>query len=323
LVVSTHSSHIAHECEFEDLRYFRRKAALNVDDVPTSGVVNLSEIFGKQDETAKFVTRYLRATHCDLFFADAAIFIEGAAERMMIPHFIRENFPELNQRYLTLLEVSGSHAHRFRPLIENLGLTTLIISDIDAAENTSSKPSQSIAPGLGQVTRNATLKTWIPGKESIDELLGLSASDKIKHYADDNFSVSVACQFPIKVILNAAAGQVDITANTFEDALVYENIDLFKTLDGDSGLIRKFKEALNQHKTPAGLSQVMFNELKTGSKAEFALELLFQKEPKVFKAPAYIHEGLEWLQSEVCRKEKEALDMGLKKASSPLQKEAA
>lgn len=121
LVVSTHSSHIAHECDFECLRYFRRRSAANPGDVPTSDVINLSEVFGKQDKTAKFVTRYLRAAHCDLFFADAAIFIEGAAERMLIPHFIRENFPQLNQRYLTLLEVGGSHAHRFQPLIEHLG----------------------------------------------------------------------------------------------------------------------------------------------------------------------------------------------------------
>lgn len=264
LVVSMHSSHIAHECEFECLRYFRRKSAIDIGDVPTSAVINLSEVFGKQDETAKFVTRYLRAAHCDLFFADAAIFIEGAAERMMIPHFIRENFSELNQRYLTLLEVGGSHAHRFRPLIEHLGLATLIISDIDAAENTGNKPSQPIASGSGQVTRNATLKTWIPEKDAIDELLGLPASDKIKHYTDENFSVRVAYQLPVKAVLDTATGQVDIAANTFEDALVYENIDLFKTMDGD-GLIKKFKEALNQNKTPADLTKAMFDALKSGN----------------------------------------------------------
>lgn len=322
LVVSTHSSHIAHECDFECLRYFRRKVAANVGDIPTSAVINLSEVFGKQDETAKFVTRYLRAAHCDLFFADAAIFIEGAAERMMIPHFIRKNFPELNQRYLTLLEVGGSHAHRFRPLIEHLGLTTLVISDIDAAENTGNKPSQPIAQGAAQVSRNATMKTWIPSKEAIDELLALPATNKIKHYTDENFSVRVAYQCSVKVTLDPAAGQIDITANTFEDALVYENIDLFKTLDGD-GLIKKVKDALNQHKTPAALITAMFDALRTGSKAEFALELLYKEAPEAFKVPTYIREGLEWLQGQVCKQEKEAPKTDAKKASKPSQKEAA
>ena len=68
LVVSTHSSHIAHECEFECLRYFRRKPAIDIGDVPTSVVINLSEVFGKQDETAKFVTRYLRAARLRFIF---------------------------------------------------------------------------------------------------------------------------------------------------------------------------------------------------------------------------------------------------------------
>lgn len=324
LVVSTHSSHIAHECEFECLRYFRRKPATEAGDVPTSVVINLSEVFGKkQDETAKFVTRYLRAAHCDLFFADAAIFIEGAAERMMVPHFIREDFPELNQRYLTLLEVGGSHAHRFRPLIEHLGLATLIISDIDAAENAGKKPSCSIALGKGQVTRNATLKSWIPEKEAIDDLLRLPSFEKVKNYTGENFAVRVAYQFPVKVILDPAVGEVDIAANTFEDALVYENIDLFKTLEGD-GLIGKFKEAINQHKTPADLSNAMFSALKSGSKAELALELLF-KEPNIFKVPAYIREGLEWLQSQICRKENESLVVGTKKdgPSSASKKDVA
>ncbi len=67
LIVSTHSSHIAHECEFSWLRYFRRLPAAAPGQVPTSAVINLTEVFGTDDETKRFVTRYLRATHCDLF----------------------------------------------------------------------------------------------------------------------------------------------------------------------------------------------------------------------------------------------------------------
>lgn len=307
LIVSTHSSHVTHECDFECLRYFRRKQALIPGDVPTSAVINLSEVFGKQqDDTAKFVTRYLRAAHCDLFFADAAIFIEGAAERIMIPHFIREHFPKLNQRYLTLLEIGGSHAHRFKPLIEHLGLSTLIISDIDAAENTKCKSSQPIARGSDQVTRNTTLSSWIPATEKIDKLLDMSNLEKIKDYSDKGFSVRVAYQSPISLILDNSDNQVEIVANTFEDALAYENIDIFKNLDGN-GLIRTFKKILNENKTPESLNKSMFFALKAGNKAEFALELLFLKEPKIFQVPSYIREGLEWLQEQICKEEKEII----------------
>ena len=69
LVVSTHSSHIAHESDSSSLRYFRRLPAGFVETVPVpvSSVINLSEVFGGEDATARFVRRYLKTTHCDQF----------------------------------------------------------------------------------------------------------------------------------------------------------------------------------------------------------------------------------------------------------------
>jgi predicted ATP-dependent endonuclease of OLD family len=99
--------------------------------MPVAAVINLSTVFGTDDETRRFVRRYLRATHCDLFFADAAILVEGTAERMLVPHFIAHQRHRLHCCYITLLEVNGSHAHRLRPLIEALGLLSLIVADLD------------------------------------------------------------------------------------------------------------------------------------------------------------------------------------------------
>jgi len=96
LVVSTHSSHIAHEVDFAHMRYFRRHPAHNSEETPSSTVISLSEVFGTQNETARFVSRYLQATHSDLFFADGAILVEGAAERMLVPHFIRNHYEKLH-----------------------------------------------------------------------------------------------------------------------------------------------------------------------------------------------------------------------------------
>ena len=59
LVVSTHSSHIAHEIKFTSLRYFKRQPA-EKHGVPFSTVVNLSKTFGAEDDTTKFAIRYLK-----------------------------------------------------------------------------------------------------------------------------------------------------------------------------------------------------------------------------------------------------------------------
>lgn len=306
LVVSTHSSHIAHECEFDCLRYFRRLPAVNSGDVPISIVVNLSTVFGdKNDETQKFVTRYLKTTHCDLFFADAAILVEGPAERMLVPHFIHDHFEKLNQSYITLLEIGGSHAHRLRPLIEHLGLVTLIITDLDSAEPTGHHSVKHPARGEKLITRNATLKTWLPEKELIDELLDVPVSAKVKKN-DDFFSIRVAYQSPVLIQINDSQDSEEALSNTFEDALIFENLSIFKDLKGD-GLIKKFKDAIAENQTPADLGQAMFQILKKIKKAEFALELLYAQEPKALKVPMYISEGLTWLQYQLEKKQLEIL----------------
>lgn len=115
LIVSTHSSYLAHEVEFENLRYFRRKRATSQSEAPTAKIVNLRSTFGtKANETAKYVARYLKTTHCDLFFANGVILVEGAAERMLVPHFIKQNFKKLSTSYISILEINGAHAHRLK-----------------------------------------------------------------------------------------------------------------------------------------------------------------------------------------------------------------
>ena len=123
MVVSTHSSHIAHECDFDSLRYFRRLPG-GANSIPTSCVVNLGNAFGADPDTKRFVTRYLKVTNCDLFFADAAVLIEGPAERILVPNFVkaRPEFAKLSESHITWLEIGGSHAHKLRSLIEKIGL---------------------------------------------------------------------------------------------------------------------------------------------------------------------------------------------------------
>jgi len=305
LVVSTHSSHLAHEADFASLRYFRRLPAPPVPgSVPISSVVNLSEIFGGPEATPIFVKRYLKATHCDLFFADGAVLIEGPAERILVPHFVRERaeYAYLRRCYITWLEIGGSHAHRLKSLIEHLGLNTLIITDIDAKDGTGA----SVSPkrNSAQTARNQTLKTWLPKEESLDALLDKRAAEKI--FEDPSgYGIRVAYQVPISMAFKNAA-PAEALANTFEDALLYENPQLFAALTGH-GLIAKFRDALSDAADLAALAEAVRTALKSGDKAEFALDLLYSEEIKDLRTPGYIHEGLEWLTTQLKRKERDTV----------------
>jgi hypothetical protein len=313
LVVSSHSSHVAHEMDFACLRYFRRLPANfqgpsgSVGAIPISTVINLSEMFGSETDTARFARRYLRTTHCDLFFADAAIFVEGPAERILVPHFLRRDFKYLDQCYISWLEIGGSHAHRLRPLIEHLGIVTLIITDLDACDPSQRRAACQPIRAANQQTNNSTLRTWIPGISEIDRLIELKPGEKIRRH-DALFSVRVTYQTPIICQTNDA--DCEVLSNTFEDALVFSNLEIFRELDG-SGLISKFKAAIADSDEPATIGRAMFEALKAGGKAQFALDVLDIQEPRKLKTPPYISEGLSWLEEQLKRRETEILEPAL------------
>ncbi|RXV65386.1 ATP-dependent endonuclease [Burkholderia stabilis] len=130
VVVTTHSTHILYERGFRPIRYFRRSRA---EHVSTSAVLNMSVFYDATDHDVRtFLERYLKLTHCDLFFADGAVLVEGNVERLLLPQMIANAAPRLQSTYLTVLEIGGAFGHRFKALIEFLGLTTLIITDLDS-----------------------------------------------------------------------------------------------------------------------------------------------------------------------------------------------
>lgn len=301
MVVSTHSIHIAHECNFESLRYFRRLPG-EQRTIPTSCVVNLDNAFGNDLETKRFVTRYLKVTHCDLFFADAAVLIEGPAERILVPSFVNSHaeFAKLSESYITWLEIGGSHAHKLRSLIEKLGLTTLVITDIDSkdADGRTALPVR----GAAHTSGNYTLRNWWPAISELDALLDKPEADKEKAYDAERFKLRVAYQCPVKVEFKGTT--TEALAYTLEDAIVVSNLDLFAQLPG-SGLIAKFRSAIADSADFAALSAAMKTALKSGNKAEFALDLLEIENTSDLKPPHYIREGLLWLGAQLERKKVE------------------
>ena len=304
LVVSTHSSHVAHEADFASLRYFRRQPAPpTVGAVPISSVVNLSEVFGKGDKTERFVRRYLKASHCDLFFADAAVLVEGPAERILVPHFVRErdSYEMLRQSYITWLEIGGSHSHRLKSLLEHLGLVSLIITDLDAKNTDGSKAVPALGAGLE--SRNETLRTWIPGETSLDKLIALDGA-AMQTVTSGGAAIRVAYQLPTEVKYKSDSVQ-KVLANTFEDALLYANMSLFGALSG-VGLIAKFRDALSDSVDAQTLTTTVSDALGNGDKARLALDLLMCDESDQIEIPKYIHEGLTWLGQQLTRKEVEA-----------------
>lgn len=302
LVISTHSSHIAREEKFANLRYFKRLPKGFECKVATSKVVNLSDVFGEENDTDKFVTRYLQTTHCDLFFADGAILVEGSAEHMLLPHFIRNKYSKLNQRYITILNINGKHSHRLAPLIDKLALPTLVITDLDSVEPTGYHEKVEPARNKGLISGNYAITSWIIKKNLLDDLFDLSDDDKVvtkKSVCD--YQIRIAYQIPIKV--THLGVEVEALARTFEDSLIYTNWDVLSKLNAtDPGqLLKKLKDGFEAKKSFDSLKTTIFNELKKSEvKAEFALDLIFSISPEEITVPQYINKGLTWLEAVLC-----------------------
>ena len=316
LLISTHSSHLAHAEDFDRLRYVRRIAKSATSPMPTTEVVNLGQVFGDDKKTRQFAERYFRVQHTDLLFANAAIFVEGVAERMLVPLFIERDFKELNSRYVSFLDIGGSHAHRLKPLVEKLRIPTVIITDVDPCEEQDGKPKKNGEPtkklvavaNTGQAglhCGNPTLRGWHPKLQKLDDF---------KNPTDAQLVWSETAECLVRFAWQLPVAEADGSwPSSFEDSLVLTNMLWFKglmeeRLDDDGMEIEQPTGALGSvakaaadagsvAEMVAALHKVMHSSLNKGEFAASIFEKLSSDEPVA--CPKYIADALAWLQAQL------------------------
>jgi putative ATP-dependent endonuclease of OLD family len=298
LIVTTHSSHILDTVDFEKVRHFQR-CHLN-GEVPTAVIRNASSVHslrafqpeadiidGKAVSSADalaFLKRYLRLTHCDLFFADAAVLVEGAAEKLLMPSMIEISARRLRSTYLTVLEVGGAYAYRFEGLLAYLRIPYLVITDLDSVVP-SGYPSACRADVSGARTSNASLKKFC-GKEKVSDLLAMTDREK----ADKTKDRFVA--FEMDVIVEEKDVKFAMRPRTLEEAISYDNFALLRkgTLSIGISIPDTLPEAY----------QNIYDRIRSDDfkKTDFAMSLLANNE--TWNVPTYIAEGLRWLETRLC-----------------------
>jgi predicted ATP-dependent endonuclease of OLD family len=264
-VVTTHSPHMANEARFESMRYFLSVA--DGEGLRRSVIKDLRKGMGGATEPDRdFLHQYLTLTQCDLFFADKAVLIEGASERLLLPAMIRKtdaiaaDEAQLGTQYLTIMEVGGYYAHRFFDLLTFLELRTLIITDIDSVKPNDNNRRVSVPVAEGLFTSNGCLKAWFGNDVSPADLLAKTPNDKT---ANDR---RIAYQIP----------EVDggPCGRSLEDAFILANPALFQLEEGDPSVLA---------------SELAGSQKKTAFALEHAIE------NTDWNVPRYIAEGLRWL----------------------------
>lgn len=264
-VVTTHSPHMANEARFESMRYFLSVA--DGEGLRRSVIKDLRKGMGGATQPDRdFLHKYLTLTQCDLFFADKAVLIEGASERLLLPAMIRKtdalaaDEAQLGTQYLTIMEVGGYYAHRFFDLLTFLELRTLIITDIDSVKPNDNNRRVSVPVAEGLFTSNGCLKAWFGNDVSPADLLAKMPDDKT---ANDR---RIAYQIP--EVDGGACGR------SLEDAFILANPELFQLDEGDPSVLA---------------SELAGSQKKTAFALEYAIE------NTDWNVPCYIAEGLRWL----------------------------
>lgn len=332
VVVTTHSTHILYERGFRPIRYFRRSRA---ESTSTSDVLNLSVFHDSADPNERdFLERYLKLTHCDLFFADAVVLVEGNVERILLPQMIEKVAPRLQSTYLTILEIGGAFGYRFKALIEFLGLTTLIITDLDSvfgptlpeAEGNASvavadaahegqgaeadeaddedeapvaveKPGKScIAGHPGAATSNQTLLQWLPKCGTVALLWEATGDQKCQLRASDNDAL-VRVAYQCRTDVTWREETIALAGRTLEEAFALENLAWCQDMEHKSLQLRIPK---NAEKDLLTLASRIHKRVQSSdfNKTDFALALLGE-DPTAWTVPTYIAEGLSWLEAEI------------------------
>ncbi len=101
---------------------------------------------------------------------------------------------------------------------------------------------------------------------------------------------------------------------TFEDSLALTNLELFRGYEEPKGLLKQLKGALGRD-TLEDASKEMLACLEKGSKAEMALELLYLTEPGQVEPPAYISDGLKWLEGALATRKVDYSPNGLEEVN--------
>ncbi len=300
-IMTTHSSHIVSECEFDDIKYFVKDGY----SIESRNLKSLKIDYAKErDENKnhyKFLKQYLTLNRSEVFFADKIILIEGDTERILLPAIMKKMDLELcgkNADYLPLLSQHisvvevGNYSHIYDKFIQFLGIKTLVITDIDSI-----REGAACRVRDGLETSNASLKHFFSclineGKLSLGEIKDRKCNEKILMAIDSKEGKEWDFNESGNLMIAYQSLENSYHARSFEDAFFHINRNFFneKLLFPSLKNFKKFAD----EKTDA----YELGEECVDKKTSLAMDILLNSDANFsnWDVPAYIREGLEWLQ---------------------------
>lgn len=143
--MSSHSTHIASDCDFKNLNIIYKN--------PANIVKSFSPFIEKKDNKKEqreelLLKRYLDATRSELFFSTAVIFVEGVAEQFIIPAIAQQLYGvNLTEHNISVVPIHSRYFDPFLKLFQpnKLELTACAIIDGDSKEHEDDESTTAVA----------------------------------------------------------------------------------------------------------------------------------------------------------------------------------
>ncbi len=309
-IITTHSSHIVAESNFNDIKYFYKKEA---NQVIVKNIKDLESEYKKDEQgkqNYKFLKQYLTLHRAELFFADKAIFIEGDTERILLPAMMKkidqdekEN-PMLSQN-ISIIEV-GNYSHIFEKFIHFIGIKSLIITDIDSAHWIEKEKDEKVKKVEekcrveekdASVTTNASLKFFHNQQTDIEYYKKLKFDWKILRKKITESKEKWVSNRKGNVLMVYQTHENDYYARSFEDS--FFNLNRQFIVDNKASF--KSLKHIGYFDDPSKDAFALAEEC-IDKKPSFAIEILLNSEVDTngnefsnWQIPDYIKQGLLWL----------------------------
>jgi len=296
-VISTHSSHIVADSDFDDIKYLKKESA---NSVIARNLNFLKVRYEKNTDQYQFLKQYLTISRAEIFFAEKAILIEGDTERILIPAMMKKidiearntddvNVPLLSQN-ISIVEV-GAYSQIFDEFIEFLGIKTLIITDLDTIEQKTNHKGEQVWRSCpvenGESYSNHAISHYF-GKPKLSDLKSYSLPNKLFNKIDGVW----VNQLHGRLCIVYQTHENGYNARTFEDAFIHLNRKFIAANK------KKFISLKNRKKIDVfDVNAYDLAKCCIKKKSHFALDILFHSDENLtnWEIPAYIKEGLSWL----------------------------
>lgn len=188
LLLTTHSPHIAAVAGLNSLILLRSGSQGSTAHTANSAGLDSNQV--------KDLERYLDASRAELLFARAIIFVEGDAERYIIPALAHAVGFDLDEHGVSVVSVQGADFVPFSRLtaLNALSIPSVIITDGDRRTDIENE----LLPGL--VRAEKLMRVGVPAAVGVKEQLG---DDTVDVVTDDDVSASSAAT-PIDLMARRA-----------------------------------------------------------------------------------------------------------------------